>query len=287
MDSGKRRHNSTSSIYVQSTISSPNTQEIIKSVSTILQCLMIQSIQESGNTPDTVPIEAQFQLFDERHYYNLHHKHPSRDPYAMDLSADAAADDNMREAMARRPTPQVPEIYAFLKSIFDLARFSPECNTISLILINRLLTFTNMSFTQYNWRPLMLSSLLVSQKIWDDSCLANVDFPVLWGVACPAAKQALDVKAVNHMEAKYLELLQFNVYVSSGLYARYYFELRTLLESSHPSAANMMRPLTKAQGDRLEARSAEKADYFERSHESKSKSFQNDFRGSSSRTVLS
>lgn len=41
-------------------------------------------------------------------------------------------------------------------------RFSPECCIICLVYINRLIAFTGSPLSPTNWRPLLLSSLLVA-----------------------------------------------------------------------------------------------------------------------------
>lgn len=42
---------------------------------------------------------------------------------------------------------------------------SPECCIICLVYINRLIAFTGMPLHPTNWRPLILCSLLVAQKV--------------------------------------------------------------------------------------------------------------------------
>lgn len=58
------------------------------------------------------------------------------------------------------PLPKIKEIFKFFKTIFDLAQFSPESNLISLVYINRLISFTGMRLNTHNWRPVALLSLL-------------------------------------------------------------------------------------------------------------------------------
>lgn len=59
-------------------------------------------------------------------------------------------------------------------------RFSPECCIICLVYINRLIAFTGLTLNPTNWRPLLLSSLLVAQKVWDDKYLSNADFAFIY-----------------------------------------------------------------------------------------------------------
>jgi hypothetical protein len=70
----------------------------------------------------------------------------------------------------------------FMKESFDLAMWSPECNIIALVLITRLIGSTEITFNFNNWDKILLCSLLLAQKLWDDTPLANVDFPAIWQV---------------------------------------------------------------------------------------------------------
>lgn len=55
------------------------------------------------------------------------------------------------------------------------------------------------------------------------------------------------------MERQFLELLQFNINVPSSVYAKYYFDLRTLAEANELTFA--AEPLSKEKAQKLEAMS--------------------------------
>ena len=123
-----------------------------------------------------------------------------------------------------RETPKVENINEFMKALYDCAQFSPECCIICLVYINRLIAFTNLPLQPTNWRPLILSSLLVAQKVWDDRYLSNDDFAYIYPFFV--------TKEINKLEQKFLDLIQYNVTVKASLYAKYYFELRSLFKDS-------------------------------------------------------
>lgn len=58
---------------------------------------------------------------------------------------------------------------------------------------------------------------------------------------------------MNELERQFLELLQFNINVPSSVYAKYYFDLRTLAESNDLSFPS--EPLSKERAQKLEAMS--------------------------------
>jgi hypothetical protein len=141
--------------------------------------------------------------------------------------------------------PAVKYIYQFLKQVFEVGQFNPECCVISLVYINRLIGVTGVPLTQSNWKPVSVSALVLAQKVWDDTPLINADFSILY--------PALTVKEINFLERKFLDLLEFKLTVSSSLYAQYYFELRSICEENAQTFST--KPLSKAQARRLELRS--------------------------------
>ena len=57
----------------------------------------------------------------------------------------------------------------------------------------------------------------------------------------------------NELERQFLEMLQFNINVPSSVYAKYYFDLRTLAEANDLSFPP--EPLSKERAQKLEAMS--------------------------------
>jgi len=138
----------------------------------------------------------------------------------------------------------------FMKALYDCAQFSPECTIISLVYINRLIAFTELPLQPTNWRPLILVSLLVAQKVWDDRHLSNSDFAFIYPFFV--------TDEINKLEQKFLELIMYNVTVKSNLYAKYYFELRALFKDSEKEFP--MKELDKTEMERLEIRSRDYKD---------------------------
>ena len=132
-----------------------------------------------------------------------------------------------------------------MKALFECAQFSPECCIICLVYINRLIAFTEMPLQPTNWRPLVLCSLLVAQKVWDDQYLSNSDFAFIYPFFVTTE--------INKLEQKFLELIQYNVTVKSALYAKYYFELRNLFKDNDQDFP--LKPLEKKDAVALELNS--------------------------------
>jgi len=95
-----------------------------------------------------------------------------------------------------------------------------------------------------NWRPLILCSLLVAQKVWDDICISNSQFVRLFPV--------ISLEHLNRLERKFLDLIEYDVTVSSSLYTKYYFNLISMSDSRQFH----LKPLTVHEARLLEKRSA-------------------------------
>lgn len=220
------KSNSTSSIWCHSSISDPSLTELIGSVSTMLHCQMMRDIDSADRARRTLT------------FFN-------------------------EETYTGRPVHESPNVRAvslFLKNVFDVGQFHAECCVISLVYINRLIGVTTVPLTCSNYKPIVITALVLAQKVWDDTPLINADFSILYPV--------LTVKDINNLELQFLDLLEFKLAVSPSLYAQYYFELRSIYEENQTivqsEAQNQritdpriaqMRGLTKYVLKRVETRS--------------------------------
>jgi hypothetical protein len=280
-----RHSNSTSTIYASSTISSPNDSEVIQSVASVLHCIMLQNaIPTGGMAPD---IDPRIAMFDERSYTKKETRKRLR--WGFNLTTAEDEKDASKRAFPDEGVPPVTEIYYFLMACSQRAQFASECSIIALVLLNRLLT-TPMTFTiglhAFNWRLFFLTSLMIAQKIWEDISLANIDFPIIWRHAVKVEDDQLDVKAFNVMEARFLELLSFNVFVSASLYGQFCFELRSI-HCANSKAPFPITPLTPDQAARLEASTAVNPDVLRAHVKGGSKSATSSVRGKVGQFVLS
>lgn len=240
VEGGDHLASTTSSIRAGSTISKPNVKNMIHAVSTIIHSQM----QEDHSIGKQIMSHSDLYFFCEEKYIN-------EKPEAF---------DEERLALLRE-TPTVDNINEFIQALYDCAQFSPECCVINLIYINRLIAFTGMPLHPTNWRPLVLCSLLVAQKVWDDRYLSNADFAFIYPF--------FTTEEINKLEQKFLELLQYNVTVKASLYAKYYFELRSLYKESDKEFP--LAPLDKVEAGKLEIRSNKYQEAFTDVSKEKSK----------------
>ena len=146
-----------------STITQPNVKAIIRAIATILHS---QMLEDQGSGKELNP-NSELYFFSEEKY----------------IQEKPEEFDEQRKALLRA-VPTVDNIDEFMQALFDCAQFSPECCIICLVYINRLIAFTGLPLHPTNWRPLLLCSIMVAQKVWDDKYLSNADFAFIYPFLC-------------------------------------------------------------------------------------------------------
>ncbi|CAM9853826.1 unnamed protein product, partial [Choristocarpus tenellus] len=81
-----------------------------------------------------------------------------------------------------------------------------------------------------NWKSLLMATLVLSSKVWDDLSMWNADFSVV----CPSFR----LNRINELEVAVLEALRYNVKVQASQYAKYYFHLRSTCVKSGLAGEN-------------------------------------------------
>jgi|ERR1712137_78691 len=209
----RTKSSSTSTLYINSTVSTPDVDELLRCASIKIKI----HIDQSTNATETVT----FDIFDER---------------INKLDNGAPVNE----------IPDVDRIYRFISVIFDTEQLSAECAIMTLAYIERIISLTGLTLNAYNWRRVVLSTLILASKVWEDQAVWNVDF-------CSVFPH-VTAKDLAELEKVLLRLLQFNVSLQSSDYTKYYFELRGFAERD--SRNFPLKPLDKDGAQKLETRSA-------------------------------
>ena len=210
-----RKFSSTSSVFIDSsTVTQPNMKHTLKCVSLALHNLIVFDSQHK--------LPRNLDIFDER-------LHP--------------VSDHDPSCVIENRIPEPKCIYKFMKHLFHSAQLTAECAIITLIYLERLLICAEIDITVDTWKRILLGSILLASKVWDDQAVWNVDY-------CHILKE-LQVDDVNEMERSFLELLQFDINVPSSIYAKYYFDLRTFSDFNNISLP--LEPMSKRKAAYLEA----------------------------------
>jgi hypothetical protein len=161
---------------------------------------------------------------------------------------------NFFACSSNQQTVAPSDVYRFVKEAYKVAQWSPESNIIALVLVSRL-QHERCLIDWRNWNMLLLVSLLIAQKIWDDIPLTNADFPQLW-LMCSPDSTPFTNKHLTRMESKFLTLIDWNTHVTPSTYAQFYFELRALSQESMEDSGFAARELkTDRQMNELEVQS--------------------------------
>ncbi|XP_065191537.1 cyclin-Y-like protein 1 [Sycon ciliatum] len=215
-----KRFSSCGTIFLgDSTVSQPN-------LKVTLQCVAIATHLHIPNEEEADPSNPPrlLDIFDEK-------LHPlTNDPVPGDYD---------------RAIPEQRHIYKFLKVLFSAAKLTAECAIITLVYLERLLHYAEIDLHPSNWKWIVLGSVLLASKVWDDQAVWNVDY-------CQILRD-ISVEDMNELERHLLELLQFNINVDSSVYAKYFFDLRSLAEENQLMLES--EPLTRDRALKLEAMS--------------------------------
>ncbi|XP_035006596.1 cyclin-Y-like protein 1 isoform X2 [Hippoglossus stenolepis] len=204
-----KKYSSCSTIFIDdSTVSQPNLKSTIK-------CVALAIYYHIKNRDSNRSLE----IFDEK-------KHP------LSVPDDYSVVD-----------PEHKLIYRFIRTLFSSAQLTAECAIVTLVYLERLLTYAEMDICPCNWKRIVLGAILLASKVWDDQAVWNVDY-------CQILKD-ITVEDMNEMERHFLELLQFNINVPASVYAKYYFDLRSLADENNLSFP--LEPLSNKRAQKLEA----------------------------------
>ncbi|EDV21136.1 uncharacterized protein TRIADDRAFT_30791, partial [Trichoplax adhaerens] len=121
--------------------------------------------------------------------------------------------------------PEHRHVYKFFKTLFSSAQLTAECAIISLIYVERLMEYAEIDIHPSNWRRVVLGAILLASKVWDDQAVWNIDY-------CQILKDTT-VEDMNALEREILQLIMFNINVPSSIYAKYYFDLRTVADENN------------------------------------------------------
>ncbi|KAJ4460611.1 putative amine-terminal domain cyclin [Paratrimastix pyriformis] len=206
---------------VSSTPSEPDMEETIKCVCTQIHTLLRHSCKHPKANPKVIPI------------------------FCEDLKTLDVQDMN------QLPVPEISHMQIFMTYILQQLNMNAQCCIICLIYVERLITDAQVVLHPINWRRLVVISLLMASKIWEDHGLQNI-------AIVRRAFPFFSVREINSMEMAFLDLLHYNLVVTSKEYVEYYFSLRDLGGGdSFP-----LKQLERDELDRLESRSQARSESY-------------------------
>ncbi|XP_054446571.1 cyclin-Y-like protein 1 isoform X2 [Pteronotus mesoamericanus] len=145
------------------------------------------------------------------------------------------------EYFNRDPDPE--SIYRFISPFFSATQLRAEYAITTLIYLERLLIYAEIDICPTNWKRIVLGAIVLASKYLHDLAIWNADF-------CNILR-SITVEDMNEMERHFLDLLEFRLNVSASVYAKYYFDLRSLARDH--GLPSVFAPLQKERAQNLEA----------------------------------
>ena len=127
----------------------------------------------------------------------------------------------LKRVRKKHEIPSESEIYDFAHRLFKTVQLSSECSIVCLIYIERLMEVAKVPLLASTWRPIVMCGLLLASKVWQDLSSWNIEFATVY------PQYSLD--AIHRLELQFLRMVKWDLYISSSLYAKYYFALRALV----------------------------------------------------------
>jgi len=128
----------------------------------------------------------------------------------------------LRKIKVMYEIPSETEIYEFGHQLFKSVQLSSECSIVCLIYVERLMEVAKVPLLACTWRPIFMCGLLLASKVWQDLSSWNIEFASVY--------PQFSLEAINRLELNFLRNVKWDLYISSSLYAKYYFALRSLVE---------------------------------------------------------
>ena len=116
------------------------------------------------------------------------------------------------------------DIKCFMNSIVDELSLDEDSIVISLVYLERLISKAKIELRASNWKAILLTSIILAVKYTEDWGFWNFDFLEYWKYTIPG---------INLMESRFIQLIDFDLFVSSDLYARYEKLMNNLYNKTH------------------------------------------------------
>jgi hypothetical protein len=137
------KSNSTSTLFINSTLNSPDNEEIVR-------CMAV-ALYWSLRKNEKIANKKFADIFSER-------KFPLNDDIDLEHS------------------PTIKQVQEFISVIFHGENLSAECGVMCMAYIERVLILTGVTIHASNWRRIVLGALILASKVWEDQAVWNVDF---------------------------------------------------------------------------------------------------------------
>ncbi|XP_070278535.1 cyclin-Y-like protein 1 [Myotis yumanensis] len=176
-------------------------------------------------------------------YYHIKKRDANRSKDIFDERLHPVTEEKVPEEFFHH-NPDPESIYRFIRPFFIAFKATGGYAITTLVYIERLLSYAEIDICPSNWKRIVLGAIILTYKYLHDEAMWNFHFFSLL--------RGITIKNLNELERQYICLLRFRLYVSTSVYAQYYFDLRSLA-SDHGLLRIALSPLRKERALNLEA----------------------------------
>lgn len=149
---------------------------------------------------------------------------------------------------------KINEVFDFIFNFASWCAMPPDLLIVALVYLDRLLKVDRChgTLSSESWRPIMVASLVLASKVWEDYCICNFE-------AAHFAKYTLE--SFLRLELLLLDALSWNANISAELFAPYFWAAERDIEEGRDEQLTASRtllnetPLSAAAADPLDVSS--------------------------------
>lgn len=147
------------------------------------------------------------------------------DPDVKTMKAHQVFDRVFNDEEIYSEIPEVEVIRDYVLDIIISCKMEKEILMASLVYLERVLIRNDYPLTMQNWRRLVIISLIIASKIWDDESFENHNFAKVFST--------YETEDINEMERMFLERIDYDLEIPTVDYTKYYFVLRVFADKRH------------------------------------------------------
>lgn len=153
------RRNTGNTMFVSSTMMSPDVEGTIRCVCGVYRAHIQQSVDSPNSPGSVVPVGS-----------TVINPEVFRDLMTNNNTSHGPNNNNNTILLPSRGIPALEEIESFYKEFFRRSQMEHDTIIMSLIYIERLIKRTEGSLSPNpdNWRSMLFSSMILASKVWDD-----------------------------------------------------------------------------------------------------------------------
>ncbi|CAI2374587.1 unnamed protein product [Moneuplotes crassus] len=178
------------------------------------------------NEPSPEPIRA-FSRYESAYKINPAcgslKKYTEEEMRRFDRNYDINTDEFKKESLDTTPS-SFEQIFNTIKQLTNLAKMESEIPIMALVYMEKLMKKTGILINENNWKRIVLITLCVASKIWDDDSFENEHFAQVY--------KDIPLREISRLEKTFLNLIEYEVMVSRKQFTKYSFILNTFCNDS-------------------------------------------------------